>query len=118
MTIIAVIDQKPKFRVDWTRVLHWMPAFAVAVFSFAAGGWVVSIRDQAESIPYKNRAAAHYEQVQKVTGTNALAQVNCLTKKGKVAEAVAGQAIVAAVLPDAPLPNLATIPTCPLPPKK
>lgn len=82
--------------------------------SFALGGWVVSIRVQEASLPYKNRATKQFEQVQSEAGPNPLATVKCLKRESAAAKTVARQGIAAATTDeDVPVPSLAQIPNCP-----
>ena len=109
-------SEKRQFHVDWIcvqRVVYLGCAFAL---TFAAGGWLVSIRVQEQNQPYLLKATHQFEQVQKVAGPNPVATIKCERRRGDVAEHVAEKA-KSDVFIGAPSADLNTIPDCPPPPK-
>lgn len=104
--------------VNWVWIRDQMPRVGAVVFAFALGGWVVSIRDQAATLPYKNAATVKLQQVEKVAGLNPVAQINCLARKSAVATAAAHQAVKAVNDENTPVPNLSDIKNCPKVAKK
>jgi hypothetical protein len=109
--------RKPAIRINWLCVQR---AFFHAIafgFTFAAGGWMVSIRDDAARLPYLERATVQNEHVQAVAGPNPLAAIKCLKRQSAAAASVAGQAVVSNYDADVSVPSLSQIPNCPPPPK-
>lgn len=111
----ADILPKPQFRLNWVVLRETAKNVGLGAFLFAAGGWVVSIRDQAASLPYRERATATLETIHNQVGANPVAQIKCQTHRGDVAEKVAVQAFVSNLSGDNAVPNLAVIPDCPAP---
>ena len=108
---------KPAVRVNWLcvqRIFFFAIAFG---FTFAAGGWMVSMRDDAARLPYLERSTHEAERVKDKVGPNPLATIDCLKRKSAVASSVAGQAVVSNYNADVPVPSLTQIPNCPPPPK-
>lgn len=115
--MMAAKLEHPRFRIDWLcvqRVFYYALAFMAV---FAAGGWLTSIRVQESTLPYKNRATAHYEDVQRVAGPNPVATIKCLRHRGDVGEAVADQAVAVSNFSAVPDQLLEAIPDCPAAPK-
>jgi len=111
----AILEKRP-LAIDWVcvqRGVYFACAFAL---TFAAGGWLVSIRVEEQNQPYLLKATHQFEQVQKVAGPNPVATIKCERRRGDVAETVAAKA-KADVLIGAPSADLNSIPDCPPPPK-
>lgn len=111
----ASILDKTAFRVNWVVLQQRARIFGIVAISFAAGGWVASIRDEASTIPYKDRSTAQLEQVKKVAGANPVAAVKCLKRQSAVAVGVANQAVANSYGDNVPIPSLTAIPDCPTP---
>jgi hypothetical protein len=100
--------------LPWRRIAGTVRMLGIIAISFAAGGWLVSIRDQAAQLPYLERTAANHEHEQKVLGANPVALVKCERRRVRIAESNALQAVQAAQAANVPLPNLADVPPpCP-----
>lgn len=100
--------------IDWVWILHALARVGWAAFFFALGGWVVSIRVQEATLPYKEQAASRYERLERATGGNpakALAMAKDCLKKSNT---VANQAIISNYNPAVPVPKIADVP-CPPP---
>lgn len=108
MTAIAL---KRHHTLDWVKICHAAKRVGLAAFFFALGGWVVSIRDQAARLPYREKATAAYENLAKVSGGDPGKLVDCAKKARKTA-AVANQAIVSNYNPAVPVPHLAEVQDC------
>lgn len=100
--------------LPWRRIAKTVRTLGIAAISFAAGGWVVSIRDQAAQLPYLERTTAHHEQEQRVLGGNPMALVRCERRRTRIAEKTAVQAVLAAEIANVPVPALTEVPPeCP-----
>jgi hypothetical protein len=101
---------------DWLGLRAFLRKWAPMVFAFALGGWCTSIADKSAQLPYKDRATANFEQVQKVAGPNPVASIDCTRAENKVLRGVATQAIVSNFVPAVPVPSLTEVRhACPSP---
>lgn len=82
----AVVIGNRRFPIDWGQACKWTKELGKLAFAFALGGWVVSIRAQEATIPYKDRSTVQLEQIHKAVGANPVQQIQC---DRKVAAAVA-----------------------------
>jgi hypothetical protein len=89
MTLLSV---DPKFRrIDWINLCRLTKLVGSYAFAVALGGWVVSIRANEASLPYKNRSTAQLEVIHQEVGANPVAQIRC---DRRVAAAVAKAPVV------------------------
>ena len=100
--------------IDWVSVKRQAKMIGFGMGMFALGGWVVSIRAQEASLPYKEASTHQLETLKRTAGPNPGKTIDCLTKKADKAEDVAVKAVQCANDLSAPVPSLAAIPDCPV----
>lgn len=105
--------------IDWMRIRRVSHLTGLVVVAFAAGGWWHSIKYQEAQRPYEVRATHQLEQLKEITGPNPIAAINCQRRAIALTKTIAAQAITVARAqdPDAALPSLAAVPSCPTVPK-
>jgi hypothetical protein len=109
-----ILDMAPTaHRIDWVKVQHRAKLAGAFALTFAAGGWVASIRSQEASLPYLQRAAIQQERLQEIAGPNPIAAIKCERRKSAAAEVVADQAVAISNFTAVPKQLLAAIPDCP-----
>jgi hypothetical protein len=105
--------EKPGFHINWTWLLKLAKQGGALAFAFALGGWIVSIRAQEASLPYKERSTVQLETIHKEVGKNPIATIKCERNRADVAEAVADQAVAVSNFAAVPNKLLDVIPDCP-----
>lgn len=111
----AAILDKLNFRWNWVCILSRARMFGIIAISAATGGWLVSIRDQSASLPYKDRATTQLEQIHKEVGANPVAQIKCDRKVAAAVATVLAKKDAAAATPVAALPVQVCPPPVPFP---
>lgn len=109
-----MISVEPDKRIiDWSKLNRRLPLVGSHLFVLAFGGWLVSIRAQEASLPYKERAAHEVEQVKAQTGQTPLAAIKCEQHKSDVAVEMLDQAVAISNMNKLPDKLLTEVPECP-----